>query len=51
MYFRRNGMSEIEVKRMRKEGNDTIGSFIERDIEIQKQTHFNRISRYSRRKV
>lgn len=32
MYFRRNGMSEIEVKRMWKEGNNTIGSFIEREI-------------------
>lgn len=41
-------MSEIEVKRIRKEGNDTIGSLIERDIEIQKQTQFNRISIYSR---
>lgn len=37
MYFRRNGMFGIEVKRRREEENDIIGSLIESDIEIQKQ--------------
>lgn len=52
-YFRKNGMSGIEVEKNegRKEPRDTIGSLIERDIKFQKQTQFNRIqnSKYAKR--
>lgn len=45
MYFRRNGMSEVEVKKIRQEGNGII------NIKIRNQTQFNRTqnSRYERR--
>jgi hypothetical protein len=43
LYFRRNGMSGEEIKRIRERGGDVIVRLTERDIEIQKQIQFNRI--------
>lgn len=51
MYFRRNGMSGIEVKRLRDGEYEVINELIERDIENQRQIQQNRIqnSRYNTR--
>jgi len=48
IYFRRNGMSEIEIKRLREESFEVVQKLSEGDAENQKQAQQNKIqdSRY-----
>lgn len=43
MYFQRNGMSEIEIERLREEGFEVAQRLSERDVEKQKQAQQNKI--------
>lgn len=42
IYFRKNRMSGIEVKRLREKGIEMVHKLFKRDVEIQKQIQHNR---------